>query len=228
MVEDKRKPEPLSLAILSVNVGRPALLGMRNGAKVFSGIRKRPVHEGELGLEASNLAGDGQADLVNHGGADKAVYGYPACHWPWWEAEKGLSCAAGTFGENLTLDGASEDEVRIGDTFAWGDARLQISQPRAPCYKLSMHLGRADIAPTMVRTARCGWYMRVLRSALVPCANAALVRIHSDAEAPTVAETFRGHFSPRTPPEELRRLASYTALAEGWRAEFSRRLEEGR
>ena len=220
-------PEPLTLPIRSVNVARPALLGMRNGAPVLSGIRKRPVHETRIKLDPCNLEGDGQADLVVHGGADKAVYGYPAAHWSFWNAEHGLSCHAGTFGENLSLDGALEDEVRIGDIFAWGDARLQVSQPRAPCYKLSMHLGRDDIAPTMVKTGRCGWYLRVLASARVACAKAALIRVDCNAAEPTVAETFRAHFSPRASFEQLERLASCSALAEGWRAGFARRLGKG-
>jgi MOSC domain-containing protein YiiM len=226
----KRKAalEPLALPILSVNVARPALLGMRGATPVMSGIRKRPVRETEIKLDTCNLEGDGQADLVNHGGADKAVYGYPAAHWSYWRAEHGLSCGAGTFGENLTLDGAGEDEVRIGDVYAWGDARLEVSQPRAPCYKLSMHLGRDDIAPAMVKTGRCGWYFRVLEGATVPCAKAALVRIGGDAAAPTVAEAFRAHFSPRASSEELQRLASCPALADDWRAGFAQRLAKGR
>lgn len=228
MGEERRAPEPLTLSILSVNVGRPALLGMRNGTAVMSGIRKRPVHEAQLKLDLLNLEGDGQADLVSHGGTDKAVYGYPAVHWPYWNAEHGLSCGAGTFGENLTLDGAVENEVRIGDVYAWGDARLQVSQPRTPCYKLSMHLERDDIAPALVKTARCGWYLRVLESALVPCQEAVLIRVGCDAAAPTVAETFHSHFSPRTSTEELVRLAACPALAEGWRMGFARRLSARR
>jgi MOSC domain-containing protein YiiM len=227
MAEEAEASEPLTLAVLSVNVGRPALLGSRAGKAVLSGIRKKPVAEPALELDALNLSGDGQADRVNHGGVDKAVYAYPSAHWPRWQAEHGLSCRAATFGENLTLAGASEEEVRIGDVFAWGEARLQVSQPRAPCFKLSMHLARDDIAPAMVKSARSGWYLRVLKPALVPCVNAALVRVHAEAEAPTVAETFRAHFSPRTPVETLRRLASCPALAEGWRAAFSRRLSRG-
>lgn len=228
MATIKSGREPLKLAILSVNVARPAVLGMRNGEPVLSGIRKSPTSAAELRLAQCNLEGDGQADLAVHGGVNKAVYAYPVGHWSYWTAEHGLSCQAGTFGENLTLAGAVEDGVRIGDVFVWGEAHLEVSQPRTPCYKLAMHLAREDIAPAMVKTARCGWYMRVLKEARVPCANAALIRQHTDPAAPTVIEVFRAHFSPDISAAELKRLASCSALTESWRARFARRSERSR
>ena len=35
-------------------------------------------------LRAVNLDGDGQADLVNHGGVDRAVYTYPVENYDYW------------------------------------------------------------------------------------------------------------------------------------------------
>lgn len=40
-------------------------------------------------MSRTNLAGDGQADLAVHGDVDKAIYAYPAAHYPWWRAELG-------------------------------------------------------------------------------------------------------------------------------------------
>src|SRR5262249_14780537 len=120
----------LVLPIRSVNVGLPAPIGVAQGRPVLSGIRKAPLAGDTVRLGATNLAGDGQADLEVHGGPDKAVYAYGAGHWPAWRAELGLAPGPASFGENLTLDGPLETEIRIGDIFAWGDARLQVSQPR--------------------------------------------------------------------------------------------------
>jgi MOSC domain-containing protein YiiM len=65
-------------------------------------------------------------------------------------------------GENLTLEGASEDDVAIGDWFRWGEALLEISQPRAPCFKLAIHTRRQDVPGLMTVSSRCGWYYRVI------------------------------------------------------------------
>src|SRR5271165_263826 len=122
----------MNLRILSVNVGLPRVLGTLQGEPVLSGFHKDVVTADMVYVSATNIEGDGQADLTVHGGPDKAVYSYPAGHWHWWESEKHLPCAAGTFGENLTLEGADEDAVAIGDRFRWGSVLLEVSQPRAP------------------------------------------------------------------------------------------------
>jgi hypothetical protein len=56
--------------------------------------------------------------------------------------------APGGFGENLTTAGLIENTVAIGDIFSVGNALLQVTQPRQPCFKLAIRfndrrLGRA-------------------------------------------------------------------------------------
>lgn len=160
------------LAVVSVNVGLPREIGrLRSGEPVLSAIVKEPVTAATLYLDTLNLAGDRQADLTVHGGTDKAVYAYPAEHLPIWNAELGAAFGPGSFGENLTTQGWLEDAVRIGDVWVWGDAILQISQPRSPCYKLATVTGRPDLLKRFVQTGRSGWYFRVLRPGVVPVAG---------------------------------------------------------
>src|SRR5262252_2928324 len=78
----------MTLRILSINIGRPRIIGRWNGEAVLSGIAKTPVAADMLFVGRTNIDGDGQADLTVHGGPDKAVYVYPSAHWPWWEGEK--------------------------------------------------------------------------------------------------------------------------------------------
>ena len=119
----------MNLRILSVNIARPRIIGIWQGEAVLSGIAKTPAAADTLFVGRTNIDGDGQADLSVHGGPDKAVYAYPSAHWSWWEGEKHLACGPATFGENLTLEGANENDVAIGDRFRWGGAILEISQP---------------------------------------------------------------------------------------------------
>ncbi|HWD01936.1 MAG TPA: MOSC domain-containing protein [Amycolatopsis sp.] len=172
--------------LAGVFVGRPAVLGHKRDKPVLSAIVKAPVAEPELDLTRLNLDGDQQADLTVHGGVDKAVYVYPAGHYAAWAAE-GFDVEMGAFGENVTVAGADETRVRIGDVWEWGDARLQVSQPRQPCFKLAMRTGRKDVVPALIDSGRCGWYLRVLKPGRVPTAGAVRV-VESDPGAPTVEE----------------------------------------
>ena len=154
------------IRLVAVNVGRPAPLG--DG--VTSAIDKRRVPAGtSLGLTSLNLDGDDQADRRVHGGPDKAVYAYPSEHLPAWRDELGQALdEAAPFGENLSTSGALEADVVVGERWGWGDALLEVSQPRWPCHKLIRYRGTEEAAQLLVETGRCGWYLRVLREGQVP------------------------------------------------------------
>lgn len=213
----------MELRILSVNVARPRIIGTVNGEAVLSGIAKKPLDADSVFVGAVNIEGDGQADLSVHGGPDKAVYAYPTVHWPWWENEKQLPCRPATFGENLTLEGSDESRISIGDRFKWGDATLEVSQPRAPCFKLALHTRREDVPQIMTVSARCGWYLRVVTEGLAPLHNAVLTRIFESGEM-SVRDTFIAVMHPRIPRETLEQVAAIGSLATAWQGAVARHL----
>ena len=132
-----------------------------------TGIFKRPVR-GPVRLQQQNLEGDGQADLVHHGGLDKAVCVYPSEHWFHWSGIlPQRQMIGGEFGENFTLEGLTEADVCIGDSFSVGSAVVQISQPRQPCWKLARRWQIKDLAVQVQETGFTGWYFRVLQEGLV-------------------------------------------------------------
>ena len=212
-------PAPaLRAEIAGVFVGRPAVIGEVGGRPVESAIAKQRAAAPTLALATTNLAGDRQADLSVHGGPDKAVYAYPAAHYPAWRAD-GFAVEVGGLGENVTLAGVDEHAVLLGDVWRWGDALLQVSQPRAPCYKLALHAGRKDIGPRMIATGRSGWYLRVLAEGTVPTSGE-LVLVERLAGAPTVADTFAAIFGAGgepVPRSVVERVVASPALAEAWR-----------
>ncbi len=123
---------------------------------------KEPV-EGPVWLGTTNLVGDGQANLQVHGGPDKAVLAYAADHYPVWRTELGLSnLRNGGFAENFTVAGLTEQTVAIGDIYAIGDARVQVSEPRQPCWKNSRRWRIRDLSLRIQNSGRTGWYFRVL------------------------------------------------------------------
>jgi len=122
--------------LLSLNVGKPREVD-RGGEKIATGIFKEPV-DGRVALRATNLDGDGQADLSVHGGIHKAVYVYSFDHYAFWREELGRDdLRYGQFGENFSVAGWTDDQVHIGDVFRVGTALLEVTQPRAPCFNPS-------------------------------------------------------------------------------------------
>jgi MOSC domain-containing protein YiiM len=133
---------------------------------VRSAIYKQPV-AGPVMVRRFNLDGDQQADLKVHGGPDKAVYCYPAEHYAAWSGELGLPLDFGSFGENLTLSGLREAALHIGDVLSIGEAVLQVSQPRLPCFKLGIKLGDQRFIARFLQQRRCGFYCRVLQEGMI-------------------------------------------------------------
>jgi MOSC domain-containing protein YiiM len=217
----------VKLQLLSVNVGVPRVILAGDGAPVSSAIAKTSVTSDKVRVRATNIDGDGQADLRVHGGADKAVYAYPSDHWPWWEAEHRLACVPATFGENLTLRGAVETDVAIGDRFRWGDAVLEVSQPRAPCYKFAIHTKRADAPQLMTVSARSGWYFRVIEEGDAPTEESSVERILASG-GPSVRDAFVALLHPGISNDLRLRVHDAAALAAPWREALAQRLAKSR
>jgi MOSC domain-containing protein YiiM len=125
-----------------------------------SGIRKHPI-TGDVDVDHLGIPGDEQAD-VHHGGRDKALCVYPTSNYVHWAQILGRNdLEPGAFGENLAVDGATEDDVCIGDTYRVGTAVVQVSQPRSPCWKLTARW--AIPAIDVQDRGLTGWYLRVLQ-----------------------------------------------------------------
>ena len=178
-----------------------------------------------LWLSALNLAGDAQADLSVHGGTDKAVYAYPSEHLIAWSEELGDELGAAPFGENLSTVGVLEHEVRIGDVWSWGEARLQVTQPRWPCFKLALHRGRRDIQARMRATGRTGWYLRVLEVGEVAAAGPIEVATVDAADISVRDAHLAMSDVHLLDADMVRAVAEHPALAEQWRAPLVERLE---
>ena len=217
-----------ALHVTAVHVGLPGTIGERRGRPVESAIAKARVEESDLHLGVINLAGDRQADLSVHGGPDKAVYVYATEHYPAWQAD-GFAVDVGGLGENVALAGATERDVLLGDVWRWGEALVQVSQPRSPCYKLAIHTGRKDIGPRMIETRRCGWYLRVLEPGTVPTSGPLTLEQRDEGE-PSVQDLFAAMFGDRDggdhPGDDvLDRALRSPALAEAWRTPLIARRE---
>ena len=171
-----------------------------------------------------NFEVDGQADLVHHGGLDKAVLAYSADHYKSWQNELEIGdMAYGGFGENLTIQGLTENDVCIGDLWRANDVLFQVSQPRRPCWKLGRRWQRSDLLKRVVQTGRSGWYLRVFREGVLESGMTITLEKRLYPQW-TVARTSTLMHDKRVDPEAVAALAELNELSTTWRDGFARNL----
>lgn len=201
------------MKVVSLSVGLPETLTYF-GREVHTGGHKTPVAEAYLGR--TGFTGDGQADLKNHGGLDKAVCVYPFEHYAFWENWLGEKLPPSAFSENLTTSGLVENVVCIGDVFRVGGVRVQVSQPRAPCSKLAGRRGNKALPEKIHETSFSGFYVRVLEEGVVRAGDA-IERLERHPAGVTIEFVNQLYYYQRTVPEDFERALAVDALAEAGR-----------
>lgn len=191
-----------------------------------SGIFKQPI-QGPVWMTNTGLVGDGQADKENHGGPEKAVFVYPFEHYENWQHELNTTkIEPGAMGENFLLENGKEEMVCIGDTFQIGDAVVQISQPRQPCWKPARRFKIKNLALLIQSSGRTGWYFRVLKEGNI-VEGQKLTLIDRPCPKWTIAKCNEIMHGGSPNLEELRELAQCEWLAQNWKNTFNKRLATG-
>jgi MOSC domain-containing protein YiiM len=211
--------------LVSVQVGTPRTVGTpgaedRMERAFTSAIWKSPV-SGPVFAGALGLAGDAVANTRVHGGPEQAILMYAVSHYPLWESEMGHRLAPGAFGENLSVEGATEDSMCIGDVLEIGHARLQVSQPRQPCATLARRHQMPDMIAIVRRNGRSGWYLRVLQEGPVEAGQPVRLaeRLHPEWTVRRAAGAMIARAHDRASAAALAECAS---LSPGWRATLAK------
>ncbi|MBZ5562595.1 MAG: MOSC domain-containing protein [Acidobacteriia bacterium] len=200
------------MKIISINVALPKVI-VSNGEEVPTGIFKLPVN-GPVRVHALNLEGDGQADLANHGGPNKAVYAYAWNNAQFWKQTLGRDdLHPGSFGENLTVDEFAEDTVAVGDELAIGTARFVVTQPRIPCFKLGIAMGLPAFPKMFLESGRTGFYLRVLDEGIVRAGDNIQKVDNREPARVTVRELAAAVQTLQASDDLLRRIRSLRALS---------------
>lgn len=183
------------MRVLSVNVGRVAPLSV-GGRTIHSAIGKQPQH-GPVQVHPLGLDGDEQADPTVHGGLSKAVYAYPSEHLPFWQTVRAQARVAdwhapvppGGMGENLTLQGLTEDALWVGDRLVLPGCVLAVSEPRFPCAKFAAAMGFAQAGKLMAQSGYCGFYLGVIVPGEVQAGDP--IRLEAGPRAVNLRELFK-------------------------------------
>ena len=208
------------MRIDSVNIS-PAREIERAGRRTRTGILKSPA-VGPVAVGRINLDGDDQADRRNHGGEHKAVYAFGTGEYAHWREALGRDdLAPGAFGENLTVAGLDETRLAVGDRLRAGSCTFEITQPRVPCSKLGLALGRDDAPRLFLERARPGMYLRVLETGEIRAGDELTHEPVTDiVDGGDVATLYRAAFDASLPTDErlrtIERNLAVPALSDEW------------
>ncbi|MDQ2232420.1 6-hydroxyaminopurine reductase [Citrobacter portucalensis] len=185
--------------------------------------------DGELMLTELGLTGDEQAETKIHGGPDRALCHYPREHYQHWRQafpEQAELFVAPAFGENLSTEGLTEENVYIGDIFQWGEALIQVTQPRSPCFKLNFHFGISDMVSQMQDVGKTGWLCSVIAPGQVS-ADAPLI-LASRVSDVSVQEAIAIAWHMPFDDSQYHRLLSAAGLSKSWTRTMQKRRLSGK
>ena len=214
--------------VVSVNVGQIKTYPWRNGT--LSALHKEPTTKATF-IDLLGLSGDAQADQKNHGGADKAVFILPACHYQRFNIQQPF----GFLGENLTIEGLDETQVCLGDHLQIGDVLLEVTQPRSPCWKLGEHASiqenwsMASFLQAYSQEGYVGFYARVLQTGSVQAGQTIQwLPDESSAETLTIQALFTAKQFHNTAQhlQQLQIAIQHPALSEAWRTSIKTLLTQ--
>ena len=175
------------MKVISVNIGEKKTINYK-GKIVKTGIFKFPVNKIFLGEE--DVENDAVIDRRYHGGIDKAVYAYSENHYPYWKKMyPNLDWHYGIFGENLTISNLEETEIQVGNVYKLGEALLEVTKPREPCFKLGLVFGTQQILKQFWNSTKSGIYFKVLQTGNV-MVNDELILIKKSENTQTIAEVY--------------------------------------
>ena len=206
------------MKLVSIQVSKPKFVDYR-GDVLATGIYKEPI-EGRVMLRELNLDGDGQADLQAHGGTYKAVYCYPQEHYAYWSNELNRDdLTNGQFGENFTVEGMLETDVKVGDIYRVGDALVQVTQPRVPCFKLAHKMGIPTFVKDFLKANKSGFYLRVLEEGEVGAGDEITLET-PDPVGMSVAEINYLLYFDKKNVAQAKRALGIEGMSPGWRGSF--------
>lgn len=212
------------MKVIATNIGQAKEVNYR-GKKITTGIFKYPVENG-IYLEQTDVKEDCVVDRRFHGGEDKACYMYSYEAYEYWKNKySNLEWNYGMFGENITVSGLDETQTHIGAQYTIGEAIVEVSQPRQPCFKLGIRMGTQAILKQFINTTYSGVYVRVIKNGWVR-PNDTLKLYKPASLAPTIAEAFYCLYQPELIQEMFEKVLACKALAPSCKADILKRLKK--
>ena len=102
----------------------------------------------------------------------------------------------------------------IGERWRVGTVELEVSEPRAPCWKLAHKMGDPKFVRRFTEAGRTGAYLRIHTEGDLGAGDM-LHRLSEPSHGTTIGDVFRIYSRDR---HEAARLVDIPELSESWRA----------
>ncbi|PKV51019.1 MOSC domain-containing protein YiiM [Aquimarina sp. MAR_2010_214] len=213
------------MKVLSTNIATPRIIFWK-GREEKTGIYKLPV-ENPIYLEKEDVRNDHVVDRKYHGGVDKACYLYSADHYPYWKTKyPDLEWDYGMFGENITIEGFDEENIKIGSVYKLGGATIQVSRPRQPCYKLGIRFGNHAILRQMIDSLFSGVYVRIIDPGPVSVGDELqLIKENDNGISISELNTLLFHYDENTHLELAKKALRDTLVSDSDKKYFRKKIK---
>jgi len=172
------------MKIHQLNIGHPKLHRDYNNKEFYSAVAKEPTLE-PVWLSYTGLNGDSSYEDC-HGGHNMALHLYCLEHYAFFNQRAAAPLPVPTFGENLTVIGLLEKDVRVGDIYQVGEATIQISQPTERCGTMGKRIGEPKLLKWIHEEMMTGYYARVLTEGFI-AQNSVITLVERGKEHMTIA-----------------------------------------
>ena len=119
-----------------------------------------------------------------------------------------------------------EDEIRIGDVFRVGAARVEVTQPRMPCYKLGIRMGMERFPKLFMASGRSGFYLMVVEEGEVGAGDR-FEPVGQNPDGITVRALWHLAYRERDNLEGAKAALRLTTLGPEWRQHAGESTDQG-
>lgn len=207
------------MIIVSTNIAEPKTFTWK-GKQVTTGIYKTPT-KNSIFLDTETVKDDEVSDRKVHGGEFKACYLFSEDHYSYWkQLYPNLNWTFGMFGENLTIKGMDEKLINVGDIYKIGEALVQVTQPREPCFKFGVKFGNQQILNQFIEHGHPGTYVRILEKGHVKVGDS-LTLVEQASNSLSTYDLFQLIFAKEKNQDLLKSVIGNEALPIGKREKLS-------
>jgi len=200
------------MKIIATNLAKPTTI-IWNKKEVVTGIYKTPTAS-PIFLGKTDVDNDEVTDRKYHGGLFKACYLFSEKHYDYWKKRyPDLEWNWGMFGENLTVSNFDESEIYVGNIYKIGDALVQITQPREPCFKLGVKFNDQNILKAFIDHGFPGSYIRILKEGFVKTGDRMVLQEEAKNSL-TIAQMYQLLYAKEKDQDLLKRAIENDALPE--------------
>lgn len=190
------------ISVCAISTGKIEDLDYGQKRQMLSALNKTPF-SGKMWLSKLGFIDDEQA-YKDHGGPHKAICSFSKANYQMYKDDLVKLPDYAMFGENLTIEDLDEAQAYFGDQYRLGEAIIQVSEIREPCWKIQTKYGIPDLVKRMTQSGKTGFYFRVIQEGYVEdSANLELIQSSESETRLSVQELNDIYYNDRKNVERL-------------------------